>query len=335
MIIASTALAPQQDVYRPHYVSESFFFPPEALTSSYATTHKDFFIPSSSNDEFLLNPIDTLGNHTSKGSRITISTPGRHVNVAHPMLMGNLKWRTSLDYFNTSSIYSKLPFVLASCSFENMTDSEGNTIPELGYMTGSIPSSSINPFIPIREALRVDGSQYYYVDDIGRMNGYGWEHGTSFSTPLAAGISALWLDLNPKLSQLELINVLQSTAYRNAIKENPISNPRYRESVNNFDQWMFGVLLDYPAGLQGYNLGELTGSTNTRRRLFNLHNNSVLAEQNIREHLFSYTTNYSQTNLQGTPNLIAHWPYSQTNRADITGSFANLVFSGSITINNG
>jgi len=346
MLAASTAFTHQVDPFRPHVLSQSLHFPSTVLTSSYTPGYKHFQVnPTSSGTTDFLKPEDVLAAHTCRGSRIAIGTPGRHVNVAGAWDSKLRYGATLLDHFNTSSVYYKLPFRLASCSFDNMRTSAGAPIPQLGFMTGSQPTSSDNWVL--RECVDMSHYETYYVDDTGKVNGYKYNSGTSFACPLLAGLSALWLDLYPKLTHYELRDLLRATGYRGFLRDEPITGDTSKAStINDFDAWMFGATHRYPHHITDITSGpgSFSGSELLQRQnIFEFGNvgvnpnayNQYLSELVIRKHLTSRTTNYSLLNLFGTPNIIGRWPYSQTNRADIAGSFANLIFSGSITVNNG
>ena len=341
MLAMSTAYNHQIDPYRPHELSQSLHFPSTNITSSYTTGYKHFHINPTSSTTHFLTPEDAVANHTCRGSRVTIGTPGRNVNVAGAWHAKDGVGRTLVDFFNTGSVYYKLPFHLASCSFDNMRTSTGDSIPQLGFMTGSQPTSSDNWIT--RECVNFSHYETYYVDDTGRVNAYAYNSGTSFACPLLAGLSALWLDLYPNLSQFELRDLLRATGYRGFLRDEPITGDKKGSTINDFHSWMFGATNRYPnydsslqlqpSNFSGSNVGmrQYIYDSTTSTTAYNKYHSELL----LRKHLTTYTTNYSLSNLMGSPNIIGRWPYSQTNRADLTGSFTDLLFSGSVTINNG
>lgn len=99
------------------------------------------------------------------------------------------------------------------------------TIPRLPHFAAPgkyVVSAVSGPFIDNYDDLNgylaaetsIDGKHYFW----------GAQSGTSMSSPLAAGIMALWLQADPTLSTDQLIEIAQSTARRNF---SDIDNPRW------------------------------------------------------------------------------------------------------------
>lgn len=167
------------------------------------------------------------------------------------------------------------------------------------------------------------------------MNGYSYSSGTSFSCPLTAGIMALWLDLYPTLSQIELQDLMQATAYKGILKDQLKYGPKNLETVNDFDKWLYGITHNIRGSgaiyLQAdYSASGILGAPD-RAQLETPFSEDDL-ELKIRKYLQTYTDHYSAEGLRKTPNLLMHWPFSQVNRKDILGSFDTLQFSGSVSI---
>jgi len=352
-VSSATTLYPQRDRFQMHDISGSYHFPPTHLTSSLNTEYKSFYVSASSRD---LEPSDCLANFTSRGGRCNVSAPGEQVMVAGVRNPSVRALRTSdyrdndhgfatrqvtlLDYFDSSSVYSKLPFALASCSFDNMRTSEGELIPQLGWMTGSSPTASVN--IALRECImHSNTSAITYAAPDGSIHPYKHVNGTSFSCPLTAGVAALWLDLNPHLSQLELQQVLASSAYVNQLKDRSIYEAKTDteiNTINDFDKFLFGISQNI-FGVSKFTRDIFFEMSDYEKRVSiagtSLSYYEPIYNAKLRRYLYGYTDQYDSHAVYNTPNAIVHWPYSQTNRADIQGNFANLILSGSMTFNNG
>jgi len=357
------------------YVSGTFHFPGSYWTSSVDNVeYKHFFTSQSGDDQAFADAPSVFSN---KGNRVSIWAPGSDVLVAEAT---NNTYTTTgvtlLDYFNTGSDYYRYPFLLASCSFDNMRDSNNNTIPELGFMTssqafvGDFPMSfGRTAYIANREMIDARRLKSYslpiYEDSTGRLNLYKYTGGTSFSCPLTAGVAALWLDLFPELTQLELRAVMQASSYRGAFREENLFGPDTVRNINDFDRFLFGISSnvgisnsDYPSQIPYFNVS--SSGTHTREyyherinsdlfsssyqrffadptNTFNIENGErkrKTAEQRFRRYLLSYSDFNRNRSLYGAFNGVAHWPFSKTNRSEITGSINNLSINGVMTLLN-
>lgn len=319
-----------------------------------------FFYRSSSYE-----PYDAVTNFTQRGSRTDIFAPGEDVITAATIPANMNLFTTYLDYFDTGSKYHKVPYAFASCSFQTIVDSSGNSIPQISWMTGSflVPSAGVEHVFPVREAA-YNIQRYSFVDHNERHNAYRYFNGTSFSSPYVAGICALWKELFPDINAPDMISLLQATAY-NGILSNPhLTKNRFVDSFNNFDLWYYGLVrnfltkensFDIPDSAATSGPGQAQPHSNGRAMQGHWmrfspgtsrdHNyggpkptlaSPVLQDQfhtKLYQYYTSYTSRSNKFYLGDSPNLIAHWPFANTYKKDIFGDMRNIQLTGSIIFN--
>ena len=73
---------------------------------------------------------------------------------------------------------------------------------------------------------KTDNDHVRVNDDV--ENPYGSMYGTSMAAPCAAGVIALWLQANPKLSVAEVMDILKTTAYHDEFTDKKLEFERAR-----------------------------------------------------------------------------------------------------------
>lgn len=355
-VVGGTTLWNQYDIHKANFEGTASF-PGNYWTSSVDITgSKAYSVSESSND---LGIRDTLTEFATRGSRVTTNAPARSVLVADTSNHLDNPGSTQLDYYNTGSDYYRYPFFLASCSFDNMKTTSGQQLDGLGFMTSSEMLISGKPCREAIDFSKLRDSRYgykmAYYDNTGRINIFKYNSGTSFSCPLSAGTAALWLDLYPHLTQEELTNLLEITAYKDQIFDANLFNPDVSDlqTINDFEKYLYGITKNFQlkTSTSANNIQPPYVSTHTRDRMHNAHEVGYIKnilegtdylradeyktgiETRFRRYIYGYTQNvYNRSLVLGQPNSIIHWPYSKTNRADISGSLHDIIVAGKVNI---
>jgi serine protease AprX len=103
---------------------------------------------------------------------------------------------------------------------------DGDSVLAVGAVSssgGRASFSSVGPTTSIPPRIKPDvmatGTSIYHASSTD-PNGYSISQGTSFASPLAAGVAAMLLSVHPRATPMEIINALKSTASRASAPDN-------------------------------------------------------------------------------------------------------------------
>lgn len=126
--------------------------------------------------------------------------------------VGSYTTKTKLNIYSGKTMESQSQRFVPSSFSSYGVCKYGKPIPDV-MAPGEYLLSAVNAYDSTHVDLHTNEPifkyDFDYIESFGRRSFYGWMRGTSMSCPVVAGIIALWLQANPKLSVGDIREVIQ------------------------------------------------------------------------------------------------------------------------------